>query len=175
MTRVYVSVGSNIEREHNIRSGLAALRKRFGDLTVSSTYESKAYGFEGDNFYNLVVGFDSDEELHSVVRALQDIEDRHGRVRSGPRYSSRTLDLDLLIYGDLQLHEPGLVLPRPDILKRAFVLGPLAEIAGALKHPVAGKTYAELWRAMDKRTQSIWQVTISGLNDPQQVELHRAQ
>lgn len=158
MTRVYVSVGSNIEREHNIHSGLAVLRKRFGDLTVSSVYESNSYGFEGDNFYNLVVGFDSDGDVHSVVRALQDIEDRHGRERSGPRYSSRTLDLDLLIYDDLQLHEPGLVLPRPDILKRAFVLGPLAEIAGELEHPVAGKTYAELWDAFDKSRHTIWRV-----------------
>ncbi|MBI3345204.1 MAG: 2-amino-4-hydroxy-6-hydroxymethyldihydropteridine diphosphokinase [Gammaproteobacteria bacterium] len=162
MTRVYVSVGSNIEREHNIRSGLAALRKRFGGLTVSSIYESNSYGFEGDNFYNLVVGFDSDQDVHSVVRALQDIEDRHGRVRSGPRYSSRTLDLDLLVYGDLRLHESGLVLPRPDILKRAFVLGPLAEIAGELKHPIAGKTYAELWDAFGKSRHGIWRVVMEG-------------
>lgn len=163
MTRVYVSVGSNIERDHNIRSGLAALRKRFGGLTVSSVYESNSYGFEGDNFYNLVVGFDSDEDVYGVVRALQDIEDRHGRVRSGPRYSSRTLDLDLLIYDDLQLHEPGLILPRPDILKRAFVLGPLAEIAGELKHPVAGKTYTELWDAFDKSRHGIWRVEMEGV------------
>ena len=158
MTHVYVSVGSNIERDHNVRSGLEALRERFGDLALSSIYESEAYGFEGDNFYNLVVGFATEEDVHGVARALQDIEDRHGRVRSGPRYSSRTLDLDLLIYDDLQLHEPGLILPRPDILKRAFVLGPLAEIAGELKHPVAGETYAELWSAFDKNAHAICRV-----------------
>ena len=158
MTRVYVGIGSNIEREHNVRSGLAALREHYGELTASAIYESKAYGFAGANFYNLVVGFDTDADVHAVSRTLQDIEDRHGRVRSGPRYSSRTLDLDLLLYGDLVLNEPGLKLPRPEILKRAFVLLPLAEIAGQLRHPLNGRTYVELWQAFEKSNQQLWPV-----------------
>ncbi len=158
MTQVYISVGSNIEREHNIRSGLAALRERFKDVVVSSIYESKAYGFVGDNFYNLVVGFDTTEELHTLASHLQDIEDQHGRIRTGPRFSSRTLDLDLLLYGDRVSHEPGLTLPRPEIMKYAFVLLPLSEIAGQHMHPLNGKTYLELWQSFDKTGQELWPV-----------------
>lgn len=158
MTRVYLSVGSNIERERNVRSGLEALRARFGALIVSSIYESKAFGFAGDNFYNLAVGFDTDEDVATIVRALQEIEERHGRDRSGPRFSSRTLDLDLLTYGNLVTRASSLTLPRPEILKRAFVLAPLAEIAHHDRHPVTGQTYAELWQAMDKTGQELWPV-----------------
>ncbi|MEO7558458.1 MAG: 2-amino-4-hydroxy-6-hydroxymethyldihydropteridine diphosphokinase [Gammaproteobacteria bacterium] len=158
MTRVYVSIGSNIEREYNVRAGLAALRERYGELIVSSVYESKAFGFEGDNFYNLVVGFDTGDDVHTVVASLRAMEDRQGRVRSGPRYSSRTLDLDLLLYGDLVLHEPGLVLPRAEILKHAFVLLPLAEIARETRHPINGRMYAELWQGFDPAGQALWTV-----------------
>lgn len=155
MTRVYVSMGSNIERERNTRSGLAALRAHYGPLIMSSVYDSQALGFAGDDFYNLVVAFDTTEDVHTVARTLERIEHEHGRARGTARFNSRTLDLDLLLYGDLVLNAPDLRLPRPEIVKYAFVLRPLAEIAGHERHPQDGRTYQALWQAFDKSQQPL--------------------
>ena len=159
MPRVYISIGSNIERAANIRAGVAVLRECFGDLVISSVYESQPVGFDGDNFYNLVVGFDTTQEVHDVNARLHDIEHHHGRIRNGQRFNSRTLDLDLLTYGDAVIHEHGLTLPRDEILRYAFVLQPLAEIAGDEKHPPNGKSYAVLWHEFEKRPQPLWAVS----------------
>ncbi len=155
MARIYISLGSNIDREANTRAGVQALREAFGDLQLSSVYESEAVGFEGAAFYNMVIACDTGLDVHAVNRVLAEIEDAHGRDRSGPRFSSRTLDLDLLLYDDLVINENGLCLPRDEILKNAFVLWPLAEIAPQLKHPVANKTCAELWQAFDKSKENL--------------------
>ena len=155
MPTIYISLGSNIDREQNTRAGVRALREAFGELTLSSVYESEAVGFEGDAFYNMVIACEVDLPVHEANQVLRDIEDRHGRDRSGPRFSSRTLDLDLLLYDDLILDENGLVLPRGEILKNAFVLWPLAEIAPALKHPVDGRSYEELWSRFDKSRENL--------------------
>lgn len=156
MAQVYVSVGSNIEREANVRSGIRALRRHFGTLTLSSVYESRSVGFAGDNFYNLVVGFQTDQEVGTVASTLRTIEAEHGRVRGGPRFSSRTLDLDLLLYDDLVWCAPGLDIPRDEITHNAFVLWPLAEVAPTAGHPTLHRSYAELWQAFDKTQQSLW-------------------
>ncbi len=153
MARVYVSVGSNLEREKNIRSALSALERRFGPLERSRVYETESVGFEGFAFYNLVVSLETELDPHAVVAALREIEDRHGRERTGKRFSDRTLDLDLLLYEDRIVNTPDLALPRDEILKYAFVLGPLAEIAGEELHPVEGQTYQALWDAFDSSTQ----------------------
>jgi 2-amino-4-hydroxy-6-hydroxymethyldihydropteridine diphosphokinase len=155
MATVYISLGSNIDRERNTRAGIEALRERFGELRLSSVYESEAVGFEGDAFYNMVIACETDEDVHSVNRALAEIEDAHGRDRSGPRFSSRTLDLDLLLYDDLVLDEDGLKLPRGEILKNAFVLWPLAELAPDLLHPVVGESYTDLWAAFDRTKENL--------------------
>ncbi len=145
MARVYVSIGSNIDRERSVRQGVAGLREAFGPLTLSPVYETAAVGFEGDDFYNLVAGFDTGLSPQEVAGRLRAIEDATGRDRSQPRFSPRTLDLDLLLYDDAVLREQGLRIPRDEILKYAFVLKPLADIAGGLRHPECGETYAALW------------------------------
>lgn len=149
MERVYVSFGSNVDREANLRGGLTALHERFGRLAVSTIYECPAVGFEGEPFLNGVAGFDSDEPVAEVHAALHAIEDRFGRDRSRPRYSPRTLDLDLLLYGDRILREGRLVVPRSEIDKVAFVLAPLAELAGDRPHPVHGEPLTALWARFD--------------------------
>jgi len=158
MTRIYVSLGTNIDREVNLRAGIEELRRRFGELVLSSVYESEAVGFSGDPFYNMVAGFDSDEPVEVLARELHAIEDRHGRQRNGPRFSSRTLDIDLLLYGDSVIDEGKLHLPRDEITKHAFVLWPLAEIAPDARHPVLGVTYGELWQKFDHSKQSLWPI-----------------
>jgi 2-amino-4-hydroxy-6-hydroxymethyldihydropteridine diphosphokinase len=161
MATIYISLGSNINREQNTRAGIRALKQAFGDLTLSSVYESEAVGFEGDAFYNMVIACQADMPVHAVNRILRDIEDTNGRDRSGPKFSSRTLDLDLLLYDDLILDENGLKLPRDEILKNAFVLWPLAEIAPELKHPETGINYKKLWSGFDKSKESLKPIKFS--------------
>ena len=145
---VTVSIGSNIDAERNIRAAIEALRERHGELTLSPVYQTEAVGFDGDDFLNLVVSFHSDEPVETVAASLKAIEDRLGRDRSQPKFSSRSIDLDLLTFGGRIVDEPGLKLPRDEILKNAFVLKPLADIHGDLAHPVTGTTLAEHWQRM---------------------------
>lgn len=150
MPRGYISIGSNIEREKNIFSALRALEKQFGKLQVSSIFETEPVGFSGDPFYNLVVGFDSELDVQTVAKILRDMEMQHGRTRNSHKFSARTLDLDLLLYGDLILKEGRLQIPRDEINHYAFVLEPLAEIAPDLQHPVSKQRFADLWEQFDK-------------------------
>lgn len=146
----YISVGSNIDKQKYIPASLVALRHCFGQLAVSSIYESEAVGFSGDSFYNCVVGFHSELDVKDVTKQLRQIELDNGRTRSCTKFSARTLDLDLILYGDLVIREGRLQIPRDEIERYAFVLEPLAEIAPTLKHPISQLTYAELWENFDK-------------------------
>lgn len=152
MPRIWVSVGSNIEREPNVRAALAELRAKFGELLVSPVYEAQAVGFDGPPFFNLVVGLDSELPPAMLHRLMREIEARHGRDRGGAKVASRTLDLDVLTYGDEVTEEGGKPLPRDEILEYAFVLAPLADVAGGERHPVLGERYADLWARMAEET-----------------------
>jgi len=154
MPRVYVSVGSNIDRRRNIAAALQALTAHYGELQRSPVYESAAVGLDSDPFYNLVLGFSTQESPQSIQDQLHAIENRAGRQRTAT-LSARTLDLDLLLYDDLVLKEGKLVLPRGDINRYAFVLRPLAEIAGTARHPVTGARYADMWADFDHDSQPL--------------------
>lgn len=157
MARVYVSIGSNIDRDRNIAMALRLLEASFGPLVRSSVYESEAVGFDSAPFYNLVVGFDASETPREIQDVLHCIEEASGRVRT-TGLSARTLDLDLLLYDDLVTEADGMMLPRRDITRYAFVLAPLAEIAGTLRHPVTGERYADLWSAFNAAGQVLSRV-----------------
>lgn len=143
--KVYVSVGSNIERKQHISAALLAMKDLYGTLRLSSVYESDAIDFDSFPFYNLVAGFESDSAPLVIQQQLRHIEDQCGRVRESG-LAARTLDLDLLLYGDDIIDADGLHIPRHDIMRYAFVLCPLAEIAGDSKHPETGIDYRTLWQ-----------------------------
>ena len=156
-SQVYVSVGSNINRSKNIALALEKLTNEFGEIEQSSIYESDAVGFNSTPFYNLVIGFHTNKLPGDVQARLHTIEDACGRVRSNS-LSARTMDLDLLLYATLIVDESGLSLPRSDITRYAFVLCPLAEIAGEEKHPLSGESYADMWAAFDEPEQVLTRI-----------------
>lgn len=164
MVWVYVGIGSNIEPELHIRSGLAALQRQFGALTVSTIYANAAVGFAGADFLNGVVGFTTELTAQTVAAQLRGIEADHRHCCDGPKLGPRALDLDLLLYGDQVVCEQGLQIPRDEITHHAFVLKPLAQIAGHCRHPLLGATFAELWLRFDQSLADLTPVVLDWSN-----------
>jgi 2-amino-4-hydroxy-6-hydroxymethyldihydropteridine diphosphokinase len=149
MPEVFVGAGSNIEPRRHLAAGLVALARHFGILRLSPVYRNSPVGFDGEDFLNMVVAFDTDETVGEVAARLAAIELAHGRTRTEARFSPRTLDLDLLLYGDLVTAAGDVQLPRDEITRYPFVLKPLADLAGERLHPVLGRSFGELWEAFD--------------------------
>ncbi|MEO6227022.1 MAG: 2-amino-4-hydroxy-6-hydroxymethyldihydropteridine diphosphokinase [Thermomonas sp.] len=150
--KAYLSLGSNIDAEANLRSAMGALRERFGEMLISRAYLFPAVGFEGGDFLNAAAVIDSDLDPYALNDWLHALEDAHGRDRSGPRFGDRPLDIDIVFYDDLILDGPGhLQVPR-DELRHAFVLRPLAEISPDFMDPVGTKTLDEMWRSHPEHT-----------------------
>ena len=155
MTRAWLSLGSNLEPHRHLPAALDELAARFGELVVSPAYRSRAVGFEGPDFVNLAVGLDTDLPPAALNDWLHALEDRHGRRRDVPRYADRTLDVDLVLYGDKVIDGPGhLQVPRGE-LRHAFVLRPLADIAPHALHPVDGRRMADLWAAFPRESEPL--------------------
>jgi 2-amino-4-hydroxy-6-hydroxymethyldihydropteridine diphosphokinase len=158
--RVFVAAGSNIEPEKNLARACAQIAHAWPDAIFSRAYRNVAVGFEGPDFINLVTGFQAAQPLHSVIEKLRAIETNCGRPRYAPKWASRTMDLDVLLYGDLVEQTADYTLPRPDLLKRPYMLGPLAEIAPDVVHPVAHQSIAHLWAAFDRDGHTMTEVEI---------------
>ncbi len=158
MVQIFVSLGSNINPKKYLRSGLNELEKHFDAVTLSPIYESIAIGFTGDNFLNLVARYETVLDIHHVLNILTNIEDQNGRTRDKIKFSARTLDIDLLLYGNLVINEKNFSLPRAEIYHNAFVLKPLSDIAGNLVDVKTGKTYNQLWHAFDQASQKLWKI-----------------
>ncbi|MDG2969371.1 2-amino-4-hydroxy-6-hydroxymethyldihydropteridine diphosphokinase [Pseudomonas extremaustralis] len=144
LTQVYLGLGSNIERETHLRAGLDALAGFLTDMQCSAVFESQPVGIKSGPFFNLVVSAYTNLPLMELDRRLKFIEADNGRY--APDRKGLPLDIDVLLYGDLVGNFDGLVLPRAEILKNAFVLWPLSMMAPDRVHPEVGKTLAELWR-----------------------------
>lgn len=159
MAMITASIGSNIDRSHHVRTCLDALEATFSTLSISRVFESEPVGFEdGRNFYNLVVAFESNWPVGDLQAWCKRLENANGRRKDCPKFSPRTLDIDLLTVGDMTGPHDGVELPRDEILQHAFVLLPMAELLPEARHPVVGERYAALWSRFDAQGQRLWAV-----------------
>jgi len=158
--RVFLGVGSNVNAEENLRLGIRELRARYGELTISPVYRNKPVGFEGEDFLNLVLAFETTDPVEQIADHIEAIHRQAGRVRGEAKFASRSLDIDILLYGQTVSQGPPAVLPRPDVLQYSFVLKPLADIAPEAVHPETGASFVRHWQLMERQgshaLQRVW-------------------
>ncbi|MEJ2765768.1 2-amino-4-hydroxy-6-hydroxymethyldihydropteridine diphosphokinase [Photobacterium sp. MCCC 1A19761] len=156
MTTAYISLGSNIEREYHIRAAIRELKRLGNECRVSPLYEAEPVGFHGPNFYNCVVVIKTPLSLSMLQQTLKQLELKYGRAPDARKHQDRTLDLDILLFGD-EVRPTGPVLPRSDLFKFAFVLLPMMALSPDLVIPGDGRTIAQVWHGFEN-SQALWPV-----------------
>lgn len=162
MADAYVAAGSNVRPRASLREAVRLLGREFPGLAASRAFANTAVGFRGDDFVNLVMRFPAELPTEALIERLKAVERSCGRPPGAPKWGPRTLDLDLLLHGDFVGRVAGKSLPHPDLLTRAWVLGPLAELAPALVHPVAGERMDVLWERFDRKAHPLHPVSLDG-------------
>jgi 2-amino-4-hydroxy-6-hydroxymethyldihydropteridine diphosphokinase len=161
MTRVFVAAGSNIEPEKNLAHACREIARAWPGAEFSRAFANRAVGFDGPDFVNMVVGFATTESIGEVLARLREIETLCGRPRHAPKWASRAMDLDILLFGALIEKTADYTVPRPDLLKRPYMLGPLAELAPGVLHPIAGQTIGALWAGFDRAAHAMTPVALA--------------
>ncbi|MSR01043.1 MAG: 2-amino-4-hydroxy-6-hydroxymethyldihydropteridine diphosphokinase [Gammaproteobacteria bacterium] len=156
---VFVAAGSNLQPEANLQRAVRELQAAFNGVHFSPAYRNAAVGFVGEDFINFVLKFSTKLSVHAVIEHLQRIERLCGRERQAPKWEPRSMDLDILLYGNLICDEAGLVLPRPDLLRHSYMLGPMAALAPDLQHPVLHLSMQDLWQRFDRAAHPLQEVS----------------
>jgi 2-amino-4-hydroxy-6-hydroxymethyldihydropteridine diphosphokinase len=165
MPQIWLSLGSNQQRKRHLCMAMRRLGELLGEAQVSPVYESTAEGFSGPDFYNLIAGFETEQSPEELITLLYRVEDDLGRMRGEHKFSSRSIDIDLLTYGNQIISVSGKQLPREDILGYAFVLKPLADIAASQIHPLTAKSYLQHWREFTPKPQHMREVSSDFLDN----------
>lgn len=158
--RIFVGIGSNIDREKNIKSCMSILKGVYGDMIISPVYETESMGFDGPNFYNLVSCFETDQSVYDLKNTLNEIENDHGRHLNETKFSSRTLDIDILYYDDLVLSDDKIQIPRKEICEYDFVLKPLVDLVPDFIHPTHKISHKDMMNNIKIKTQIISTINI---------------
>ena len=153
--KIFVGIGSNIDREKNIKSCREILKDLYDNILISPVYETEAMGFNGPNFYNLVLSFETEENVYDLKNGLNQIENNHGRHFNETKFSSRTLDIDILYYDDLILSDDKVQIPRKEICEYDFVLKPLVDLAPDFIHPIQNISHQEILNNIKIKKQII--------------------